>query len=116
MPAGVDGTVMLCETAPPSDQPLKTYANPGWNGEACGVGASIVCVSPTFQFVNVRGAVYRTPSTMTFSPAGTVVIVTGTVGDAGLMVTPVYEAVSFDVFTSPPPDTLAVFVKVIGGL
>jgi hypothetical protein len=77
---GSDGAASPAITAwltpPPSLQEAKTRRDNAPN--ACGLGAETAWELPGLQ-ENVAGAVNCTPSTATFSPAGTVSIVVGNV-------------------------------------
>lgn len=81
----LEGTVMLCEIAPPSDQLLKTYCVPVLPD--CGEVVAIVCDEPTVQFSTNGAAVKAPPSTETRRLDGLVVMVIGTVAVVKLPVT-----------------------------
>ena len=80
-----DGTVMVCDMAPVSDQLLHTYCTPG--EPACGEVVAMVCDEPIFQ-VSTSGATTGVPpSAETMRLAGLVVIVICTVEAAKFPVT-----------------------------
>ena len=74
----MEGTVMLCEIAPLSDQLVQTYCTPG--EPACGEVVVMVCVEPAVQFSTSGAAAAVPPSAETSRLAGLVVIVICTVG------------------------------------
>ena len=67
-----DGTVIVCEIAPPSDQTLKVFCTPA---AVCGELVAMVCVELGIQFSISGAATGAPPSADTSSPAGLVVIV-----------------------------------------
>ena len=74
-----DGTVMLCEIAPLSDQLLQTYCTPA---PVCGELVAMVCEEPAVQFSTSGAATAGPPSAETRRLAGLVVIVIcATIGD-----------------------------------
>ena len=73
----VEGTVMLCEIAPASDQLLQTNCTP--DPPDCGELVAMVCDEPMFQVSISGAAVGVPPSAETRRPAGLVVIVIDTV-------------------------------------
>ena len=86
----VEGTVMLCEIAPPSDQLLKAYCAPV--PPDCGEVVAMVCDEPWFQVSTSGAGVDVPPSTETRRLAGLVVIVTCTVAGIKFPVTVVAAA------------------------
>ena len=81
----VEGTVMLCEIAPLSDQLLHTYCTPA--PPACGELVAMVCVEPGIQLSVSGAAVDVPPSTETRRLAGLVVIVIDTAEEPKFPVT-----------------------------
>ena len=69
----MEGTVMLCEIAPLSDQLLNTYCTPG--APACGELVAMVCDDAMTQVSTSGAAVAVPPSTETRRLAGVVVMV-----------------------------------------
>ena len=81
----MEGTVMLCEIAPPSDQLLKTYCTP--DAPACGELVAMVCDEPGSQLSTSGAAVNGPPSAETRRLAGPVVMVICTAADEKFPVT-----------------------------
>lgn len=70
---GLEGTLMLCEIAPPSDQLLHTYCTPV--PPDCGDVVAMVCDEPAVQLSTSGAAVNGPPSAETRRLAGLVLIV-----------------------------------------
>ena len=81
----VAGTMMLCEIAPLSDQPLKAYCMPV--PPDCGEVVAMACVEPWSQVSTNGAAVKDPPSTETSRLAGLVVIVIDTLAATKFPVT-----------------------------
>jgi hypothetical protein len=81
----VEGTVMLCEIAPLSDQLLQTYCTPA--APVCGEMVAMVCDEPMVQFSTSGAAVNGPPSAETRRLAGLVEIVICTAAVVKLPVT-----------------------------
>ena len=81
----VDGTVMLCEIAPLSDQLLHTYCRPV--PPACGEVVAIICDEPMIQLSTSGAGVNGPPSAETRRWVGPVAIVICTAEGAKFPVT-----------------------------